>query len=334
MSRSVAAQQPALAVGSSSKSVDLFVDSHRKVTSTDRSGREAIISCGAALDHFRIAMAAAGWDTNVERFPNPNNLDHLASSGLRVRRLCPAGPARPRRRDIASADQPSAIPSAEALGGARSCSADSFESDSVTLDVLGADARPRLAEASQLTEAMRRYDDDYHQELMWWTAPSRQSEGIPESALVSEADAGRVDVNRRFPTDPDEWSSAGTTDEAKILVLSTPGDTRGMCSECGEALSAILLECTMAGLATCPVTHITELEASRDIIRDLMSDSAAVPQVLIRVGIEPEGDLVRPPTPRRPLSEVFEIRPEDAGAPDRRWDREAEKGSRGEDQGL
>jgi len=64
----------------SSTSVDLFVDPHRTVTSTDRSGREAIISCGAALDHFRVAMAAVGWDTNVEQFPNPNDLDHLAST--------------------------------------------------------------------------------------------------------------------------------------------------------------------------------------------------------------------------------------------------------------
>ena len=293
----------------SSKSVDLFVDSHRKVTSTDRSGREAIISCGAALDHFRIAMAAAGWDTNVERFPNPNNLDHLASTDFVSVDFVPQ--ARRDRADAISRRRTSRLPfrPPKHWAALEPVVRTSFESDSVTLDVLGADARPRLAEASQLTEAMRRYDDDYHQELMWWTAPSRQSEGIPESALVSEADAGRVDVNRRFPTDPDEWSSAGTTDEAKILVLSTPGDTRGDALRCGEALSAILLECTMAELATCPVTHITELEASRDIIRDLMSDSAAVPQVLIRVGIEPEGDLVRPPTPRRPLSEVLKIRP-------------------------
>jgi hypothetical protein len=44
------------------------VDPRRTVTSTDRSGREAIISCGAALDHFRVAMAAVGWHTNVEQF--------------------------------------------------------------------------------------------------------------------------------------------------------------------------------------------------------------------------------------------------------------------------
>jgi nitroreductase len=293
----------------SSKSVDLFVDPYRTVTSTDRSGREAIISCGAALDHFRIAMAAVGWDTNVERFPNPNNLDHLASTDFASVDYVPQ--ARRDRADAISRRRTNRLPfrPPKHWAALEPVVRSSFESDSVTLDVLGADARPRLAEASRLTEAMRRYDDDYHQELVWWTAPARQSEGIPESALVSEADAGRVDVNRRFPTDPDEWSSAGTDDQAKILVLSTPDDTRGDALRCGEALSAILLECTMAGLATCPITHITELEASRDIIRDLMSDSAVVPQVLIRVGIEPEGSLVRPPTPRRPLSEVLEIRP-------------------------
>ena len=59
--------------------VDLLADHERVIRSADRSGREAIISCGAALDHFRIAMAAAGWKTNVDPFPNPSDRDHLAS---------------------------------------------------------------------------------------------------------------------------------------------------------------------------------------------------------------------------------------------------------------
>src|SRR5260370_25362669 len=57
----------------------LFVDRDRTVPGTDRSGREAILSCGAALDHLRVAMLAAGWDAQIERFPNPNDRDHLAS---------------------------------------------------------------------------------------------------------------------------------------------------------------------------------------------------------------------------------------------------------------
>jgi nitroreductase len=293
----------------SSTSVDVFVDPQRKVTSTDRSGREAIISCGAALDHFRVAMAAVGWDTSIDLFPNPNNLDHLASIDfasvdyVTQARRDRVGAILRRRTNRLPFRAPKHWASFEPV--LRS----SFDNAFVTLDVLEDDARPRLAEASRLTEALRRYDDRYHHELDWWTSPLRETEGIPESALVSESDDRRVDLNRRFPVDPlDERSSAGTYDEAKILVLSTPRDTRVDALNCGEVLSAILLECTMAGLATCPVTHITELEASREMIRDLTSGPAAVPQVLVRVGIEPEGELAPEPTPRRPLSEVLEIR--------------------------
>src|ERR1700758_5552974 len=57
----------------------LYVDHGRILYSTDKSGREALISCGAVLDHLRVAMAAAGWAANVDRFPSPNNPDHLAS---------------------------------------------------------------------------------------------------------------------------------------------------------------------------------------------------------------------------------------------------------------
>jgi nitroreductase len=292
-----------------SASVDLFVDPHRTVTSTDRSGREAIISCGAALDHFRVAMAAAGWNTNVDQFPNPNDLDHLASTDFTsVDYVTQA------RRDRANAilrRRTNRLPfrAPKHWSTFEPVLRSSFDHELVTLDVLDDDVRFRLAEASRLTDALRRYDDSYQNELLWWTSPLRKSEGIPDSALLSESDARRVDVNRRFPIDPlDERSSAGTYDQAKILVLSTPGDSRLDALNCGGALSAILLECTMAGLATCSVTHLTELEASRDVIRDLTAGSAAVPQVLIRVGIEPVDELPPKPTPRRPVSDVLEIR--------------------------
>src|SRR5690349_17862595 len=58
--------------------LQLWLDRSRIVRNTDRGGREALISCGAALDHLRVAAAAAGWQTFVERFPNPNRPEHLA----------------------------------------------------------------------------------------------------------------------------------------------------------------------------------------------------------------------------------------------------------------
>jgi len=292
----------------SSTVVDLFADPNRIVRSHDSSGREAIISCGAALDHFRVAMAAAGWTINIEQFPNPNKLDHLASIDFtRLDYVTEAwregaDAILRRRTDRLPFRAPSDWDSFEPV--LRS----SFHGDEVTLDVLADDVHPRLAEASRLTDTLRRYDDSYYHELQWWTTSFRQSEGVPESALISRSESQRVEVGRSFPVHGYTDRRAATSqDEAKILVLSTPEDSRHDALNCGQVLSTVLLDCTMAGLATCTLTHITELEASRDIIRDL-TRKALFPQALIRVGTAPADEEIPAPTPRRNLFEVLEIR--------------------------
>ena len=77
---------------------------------------------------------------------------------------------------------------------------------------------------------------------------------------------------------------------------------------CGEALSAVLLDCTVAGLATCTLTHMTELAPSREIIRGL-TGQRGTPQVLIRIGQTSVTDEEIVPTPRKPLADVFKVRP-------------------------
>jgi hypothetical protein len=288
--------------------VDLFGDPHRVVRSTDSSGREAIISCGALLDHFRTAMAALGWNTSTDEFPNPNARQHLAS--IYFTPLEYVTQAWRDRADAISRRRTDRLP----FGPPRDWEPfeamlrNSPESDLVAVDVLADDARPHLREASRLTESLRRYDDFYHRELQWWTAPFRESEGIPSNQLVSWSESDRVAVDRRFPTGRvGDRRAATAEDQAKILVLSTPEDTGPAALHAGQALSKVLLECTMAGLATCCLTHITELEASRNIVRGLMARDA-MPQVLIRVGTAPDVEVAPPPTPRRPLFDVLEFR--------------------------
>lgn len=289
----------------SGTAVDLFADPQRVLRSTDSSGREALISCGTVLDHFRTAMAATGWNTAVDEFPDPNKREHLASIDfIPLDYVAQAWRDRAdailrRRSDRLPFDAPENWEPFEAV--LRS----SFDSDLAALDVLADDARPQLAEASRLTASLRRYDDYYHRELQWWTAPFRQSEGIPPSELVSGSEADRVGVGRAFPINGyGDRRAATARDQAKILVLSTPEDTRADAFHSGQVLSGVLLECTMAGLATCPLTHITELEASRDVIQDLIGRKA-MPQMLIRVGLAPGVEDVAPPTPRRVLSDVL-----------------------------
>jgi len=95
--------------------VHLFLAPRQVVRSTDGSGREAIISCGAVLDHFRVAMAAAGWTANVSRFPNPNNLLHVASMDFSPMEFVTEG-HRPRRFDPAEAHRSAAVRRAAGLG--------------------------------------------------------------------------------------------------------------------------------------------------------------------------------------------------------------------------
>jgi nitroreductase len=291
--------------------VQLFLDKNRVLYSTDHSGREALIGCGAVLDHFRVAMAAAGWTANVDRFPNPNNPLHLASVDFSPMKLVTEGHRRRanaillRRTDRLPFAKPPDWDSVE------SQLRRSATSDAVRLDVISDDRRPELAQASQLTESLRLYDTSYYSEMLWWTGPFEDREGIPHSSLVSASEGDRVDVGRNFPVPHhgDRRSEFGH-DQSKILVLSTYDNERASVLQCGEMLSAVLLEATMAGLATCTLTHITELRASRDIVATLIGQTTT-PQALIRVGLAPEIEDLPPKTPRRPIDEVFQVRSKD-----------------------
>jgi len=286
----------------------LFFEPHRVPHATDLSGREAIISCGAVLDHLRVAVAVAGWQANIERFPNPNDTDHLATisfTGLEF-----VTDAHRARADAILERHTDRLPFAPPPSWAafEPVLRSTVDTDKAVLHVLGDNVRPQLAEASRLTESLRRYDSSYHAELQWWTAPYEVSDGVPYSSLVSVAERDKVDVARAFPAGehPDRRPEVDH-DRSTIVVLSTFGDTRRDALGCGEVLSDVLLEATLAGLATCTLSHLTELEASRNVIRALIGGEHD-PQLLIRIGLVPSIAQLPPATPRRPLADVLEIR--------------------------
>lgn len=282
----------------------LFLDRSRLMDAADRSGREAVMSCGAVLDHVRVALAAAGWAAHVERMPDPNHPDHLAT--VTVTPMEFVTEAHRRRADAILLRRTDRLPMAAVPDW------ESFESlmrtrleGDIHVDVLTDDVRPQLSETSHLTEALRLYDSSYHAELSWWTASFGVNEGIPHSSLVSAAESERVDLGRSFPvTRGAERRTAVGEDRSTVVVLSTDDDGRMDALRSGEAISAVLLEATMAGLGTCTVTHVTELESSRAFIGSLLEHDAR-PQVLIRIGLAPAIEQVPPPTPRRPMRDVL-----------------------------
>ncbi|WP_280317183.1 Acg family FMN-binding oxidoreductase [Nocardia wallacei] len=276
----------------------------RMLPATDSSGRQMIISCGIALGHLNAAMAAAGLRPSIARFPNPNRRDHLATVRFHSARV------------VSDADRDRADAIVRRRTDRRPFAApadwDSFETvlrstfspDDATVDVLSDDCRPALAHAAELSAALRRYDSSYQAELQWWTGHVVASTGVPRQALVTQQERSRVPIGRRLPTGDAAAAADFGTDKSTVLVLSTDTDAPGDLLRCGEVLSTVLLECTLAGYATCPLTHLTEIPRSRSIVRDLTGRNL-MPQVLVRVGTGPES--ATEPTPRLPLSDILEM---------------------------
>ena len=122
---------------------------------------------------------------------------------------------------------------------------------------------------------------------------------------MSAAENDRVDVGRTFPVSVTTSGAVGIgQDQSTVLVLSTDEDTRDDAFRCGEALSAVLLECTLAGMATCTLTHLIELQSSRHLIGtlDRTGSYAATSDPRRRSPVLGEAP---PMTPRRPLPEVL-----------------------------
>jgi len=59
-------------------SMRLYAEPIRQLTASDPGGRLMVFSCGAALHHARIALAAQGWRINVDRLTEPDRPQLLA----------------------------------------------------------------------------------------------------------------------------------------------------------------------------------------------------------------------------------------------------------------
>ncbi len=286
--------------------LDLCSDASRAVRSADPSGRQLVISCGAALHHLRVAFTALKWSTDVLTLPEGGRSERLAT----VRFGHDARPAshdfdlvsaiRRRssdRRPFAPVDDP-VVERIVAATAAVS---------PATVTALDVPARSVLAEATEQSAAQRRYDSAYHEELSWWTGHSTGATGVPAEALATAEQRDRVDVGRRFPAGTRGGAGAHppTTDRSTVVLISTSDDDTASWLAAGEALSALLLEATVHRFATCPLTHVTEVARSRSTVAGLVPDGG-YPQALVRIGATP--DEGRPkPTPRLPTDAVLTV---------------------------
>src|SRR5262249_26975579 len=238
-----------------------YADFDRQLTAVDPAGRELVISCGALLHHVRVAFGSLGWRVRVNRLPNPAEPDHLAALEFsrppevdeRAVRLANAASTRPSDRRPYLPDR---VPD-ELLGELVAVA----EAEHGNLTIVSSQAHRRdLIVALAQVNATQRTDPAYQSEIAAWAGRSHVAgEGVPASNLLGSERFGRRRLGRDFsPAGPGELVSAPIDDGAVFAVRSTERDDRRGWLRAGEALSAVLLEATAAGLATCTLSQVAE----------------------------------------------------------------------------
>ena len=280
----------------------LHSDPSLHLPATDPDQRDLTLSCGAALHHCVVALAAMGWQAKVQRFPNPVDDRHVATIEVSRHRCSELdvtlAAAIPRRRTDRRLYSPWPVPRADiALMGARAARAGVMLRQVDTLANLRAIVAKAVRQHAQ--------DHDYLTELATWSGRHGSVAGVPaRNTPVSDPTA--VIPGRLF-AGPALAQPAGATaaeDNAVVLALGTDDDDRMARLRAGEATSLVILSTTALGLASCPVTEPLEIAETRDEVRAAVFGDTGFPQMLLRVGWAPINADPLPSSPRRPLTEI------------------------------
>jgi nitroreductase len=286
--------------------LDMYVDWDRQLRVSDPRGRQLLISLGCALFNARVALAAAGQRTEVERLPRGGPSDLAAR--LRIR----------------DGHEETSIGVLDKVIEARQTNRRHFADETVPTDVVdalvyaanaeGAELFPivrfehRLAAARWSTQAQRveLQDPSYRAELRAWTSDDpRRLDGVP-AAAVPYAGPGAATNDlvpmRVFDGRGMGWlpADAGAGAAECLLLLGTRVDGPAAWMAAGEALERVWLECTLLGYAVSPFTQVAEVRSTQEALRRELSLDL-YPHVLLRVGRAPE--TVR--TRRRRLVEML-----------------------------
>jgi hypothetical protein len=284
--------------------VELWADRTRSLPIVDPDDRELHISCGAALHHLRVALAAAGVATRTEVSPEPLLPDLLA----RVTAIGAAPPpalavrwreSMPNRHTVRApfAKRLPSIELVQALAIAASA-------EGAALRVLRDDERPRLIDLIQRADRQQSADRDLRRELATWLRGNRRrgDDGIPADALGWPGIEGAF---ARFAVRRFDWGRAQAARDSDLAarapvlaIVETGGDDPRAWIAAGQALSAVLLEATASGLAASFFNQPVEVPA----LRRELGAGAAAPQLVLRLGYF-RGLAVT--TPRRPLDDLW-----------------------------
>ncbi|GGL19704.1 Acg family FMN-binding oxidoreductase [Mangrovihabitans endophyticus] len=286
--------------------MELSTDPQRRLGVTDAEGRLLLLSCGGALHHARMALAAEGWQADVQRLPEEQRPDLLA----RIR-LTGRGAADPVAAGLVAAI--SRRRTDRRAFGERQVSDETLtllrrrvEEEGAYLHVVPDDRVPELAVSVDEAADAEFFDPAYRSELTRWTSrPAWTGDGVPPATAVQPG-LRRVPMRNFLPDgSPGLLPGADHDEGAAYVILFGTGDRPVDLLRAGEAMSALLLAATAEHIATAPISEAVEVAWPRRLLARLLS-GVGEPYLIVRLGYV-EDDTALPATPRRAAGEVIHI---------------------------
>jgi nitroreductase len=290
--------------------LDLRAERGRQLAASDPEGRLLTLSCGAALHHARVSLAAAGWAAHVRRMPEPGDMDLLATLEISGRmpvtvdalRLLHAVQTRHTdRRPVSDKPLPDAALQAIAVAARGEAG----------LHVLTPEQVIELAAAGSRAGAVEAGDPYIRAEFAYWTGrAASEGIGIPAEALP-ERPAPTTVPGRNFGQ-PGTLPVGSGHDRAAVYALLF-GDTDRPESwlRAGEALSAAWLTATDLGVSVVPLSGVIEIADTRQTLRHMLAD-LGYPYLVLRLGLanaEPARPVHTPRLPTTQMVDTSAVRP-------------------------
>lgn len=307
--------------------LELHADRARRLAVVDPDARQLHISCGAVLHAATLLLRTEIGPATVRLLPDPDRPDLLAwidTGPVEASRhrappilLGPAAAgdaallaALPRRHTQRGRFEPRRLPQPLLASLADAAAVEGCRLRFVTR----AGQRRGVAHLVALAERLQEQDPCFQQELWAWSRfDDPTCDGIPRTAVRGRRLTGPATfLQRDFDvdataalTDPGSRAKlppAGEPEDPDVAVLYSRDDSAAEWLRTGMALHRVLLVATAAGAVASLLNQPVELAGLRVQLRqELRIDGH--PQALLRLGYaEPA-----PPTPRRPVDDVFQI---------------------------
>jgi len=291
----------------SAQTADLYADRSRQLHQADPDGRMLTVSCGAALHHARVALAAQGWQAVVDRLPAPPDHlaritlgDHLGVTPEAMRVFQAAEMRHTDRRPVTDTPvDPAAL--AEVIAAARA--------EAVGAHVLTPEQVSELASAAAQADAIATTDPVSRAELAHWVGGDRpEGTGLTDAVVPNRTP--QTDVPQRDFGAPGTLAVGdGHARAAAYLVLFGDTDEPDAWLRAGEALSAAWLTAVRLGLTLLPFTAVVEVTTTRQAIRRILAHLGH-PYVVFRLGVADPEHAGPPHTPRLPTDQVVDEQPD------------------------